>query len=611
VELVACGEPLPLAIVERLADPAAIGAAEDSGLVVAEADGRRVQTWLAHPLYGDVLRARMRLARSRQLYGSLAAELLGTALNRRDDMLRAAVWQVDSGTITRPDVVREGARLAIGRASLDLAERLARAARAARPDPETDRLLAEILEYQGRSSEAAAILPVEPPADLVGRIKWAVTSSESSYWGDGDVVAAHAALDTVAGQPQVEASRSWILFFDGQCAQAVRTARTVLAGPDADPLAVVWASAAGIAAHGFLGDLDEARAMHRRAIPVARQHAADLPWAVFEIDVGACLAHLACGELRLAESIATAGYDTAVDANVPMMVAGWALYRGLVAVHRGHLADAEALLTEALAGFETSDTFRLSRCCLAALAWTCALRDDHAAARQWMARADRLTTGANRLFTPWLTLWRGWVARSAGAVGEATQLAAESADLARAGAMTTAEAVARYDQIRVGAPPGGWPLDRLATLPGAVPALLTTAARALAGHDDVALAGVADDLTAKGHDLLAAEVATIAARGLRKRGHDLAGVVAEKAAVLRGRCGDACTPLLTTPDLTTVLTPREREVLLMAAEHTSKQIAQRLGLAVPTVNNTLARAYTKLGIAGRAELRPLLRNARG
>ena len=33
---------------------------------------------------------------------------------------------------------------------------------------------------------------------------------------------------------------------------------------------------------------------------------------------------------------------------------------------------------------------------------------------------------------------------------------------------------------------------------------------------------------------------------------------------------------------------------MLAAGHSSKEIAERLGLAVTTVNNTLARAYGKL-----------------
>lgn len=44
----------------------------------------------------------------------------------------------------------------------------------------------------------------------------------------------------------------------------------------------------------------------------------------------------------------------------------------------------------------------------------------------------------------------------------------------------------------------------------------------------------------------------------------------------------------------------------MAAGYTNAQIADQLEIAVPAVNNNLARAYAKLGISGRAELRDLL-----
>jgi DNA-binding CsgD family transcriptional regulator len=45
---------------------------------------------------------------------------------------------------------------------------------------------------------------------------------------------------------------------------------------------------------------------------------------------------------------------------------------------------------------------------------------------------------------------------------------------------------------------------------------------------------------------------------------------------------------------------------MLAVEHTSAEIAGRLRLAVATVNNNLARAYHKLGINGRSQLRDLL-----
>jgi DNA-binding CsgD family transcriptional regulator len=57
---------------------------------------------------------------------------------------------------------------------------------------------------------------------------------------------------------------------------------------------------------------------------------------------------------------------------------------------------------------------------------------------------------------------------------------------------------------------------------------------------------------------------------------------------------------------TTLLTPRECEVSALAASGMpSKVIAAHLSLSLRTVNNHLARAYNKLGVSKRAELRAL------
>jgi DNA-binding CsgD family transcriptional regulator len=50
------------------------------------------------------------------------------------------------------------------------------------------------------------------------------------------------------------------------------------------------------------------------------------------------------------------------------------------------------------------------------------------------------------------------------------------------------------------------------------------------------------------------------------------------------------------------LTPREIEVLrLLAGGHTAKEIAARLGMAVPTANRHTANLYNKIGARGRAD----------
>ena len=51
------------------------------------------------------------------------------------------------------------------------------------------------------------------------------------------------------------------------------------------------------------------------------------------------------------------------------------------------------------------------------------------------------------------------------------------------------------------------------------------------------------------------------------------------------------------------LTNREREIALLAADGlASRVIAERLYLSVRTVDNHLARIYTKLGVTNRSEL---------
>ncbi|MFF5290301.1 helix-turn-helix transcriptional regulator [Paractinoplanes globisporus] len=599
VEMVACGEPVPLGFLERVAGPAAVAAAEESGLVVCEPAGARIEARLDHPVFGEVMRARMPAARSRQVYRELAGQLLSTPLRRHDDPLRAALWQVESGLIVRPDLVRAGARLAIGRAGLVLAERLARAARDADPSAAADWLLAEILEYQGRSDEAAALLPAAPPPAEAERVRWAVARADWLYWACGDLAAALDTLDAARGHSTIEGARAFLLCFAGRCADAVATAYGVLDRADSHPQGLVWAAASATASLGFLGRVDEAEALRRRGNAIAVAHAGALPWGKFQIELGACLAHLAGGHPAIAAGIAADGYRAALGGGAPMMVSGWALYGGIVAATRGDVNRAESLLTEALAGFDRNDTFRLRRCCLAALAWVHALRGDHETAADRLARSDKLDNGTNQLFAPWIGTWRAWVAHAGGDTAGAAELAAGAADRAEAAAMPVVAAMARLDAVRLG--------GRAPSFDSAPAGAAHTATCALAEGDPAALLRAADVLGDRGYRLHAAELATVAGGILRRAGRrGQAGIVAAKVAALRASCPGARTPLLAQDDLQELLTPREWQVALLAGRHSSKDIAGRLGLAVPTVNNTLARAYVKLGVTRRDQLRDLL-----
>jgi DNA-binding CsgD family transcriptional regulator len=291
------------------------------------------------------------------------------------------------------------------------------------------------------------------------------------------------------------------------------------------------------------------------------------------------------------------------------MAALWAGLRGIVAKAQGRVGDAQAALREAVALLEGGDEYQCVRACLAELAGAAALAGDLPAARGWLSRADGHKRGVNRLYDPWVELDRAWVEAAAGSVSAAVTLAHQAGRLAREGDQPTFEAVALYTVARLGSAAAA--AERLAALAAqlqdAFVRVLAEAAAALAGDDGDALERSAAAFTEYGQLLLAAEAMAAAARAHRRAGH--AGRVratTERAAGLASACQGARTPLLDLAGLGTALSRREREVATLAATMPSREVAQRLGLSVHTVNNTLARAYAKLGIRNRSELATVL-----
>jgi DNA-binding CsgD family transcriptional regulator len=228
----------------------------------------------------------------------------------------------------------------------------------------------------------------------------------------------------------------------------------------------------------------------------------------------------------------------------------------------------------------------------------------------WLDRADARAGEANRYFDPWAELDRAWVAAAAGELTRAAGLAARAADMARASRQFTFEAAALYDVARLGAPVDvRQRLEELAgLLEGRLAAVLASSAVALAAEDGAALDRVGAAFQDLGALLLAAEAKAAAARAHRAAGRDAsANASQEQAAALAAACQGARTPGLGPAMPASVLTPREREVALLAAtQASSREIATRLHLSVRTVDNHLGRVYGKLGVSSRAQLAALL-----
>src|SRR6266498_2709193 len=434
LEVIACGEPLSLDLLDRLVGPHVAVAAERTGLMVSERSGRRVLVRLAHPLYAEIIRARLAPARVRRVWERIAAALADTPMRRRDDHLFTGLAHLRAQRRTDPDLLLTAARRAYARIDLDLAEALARAAREAGGGWQADQLLAEALDRNGRHTEAAGVLPHPPAGDDVEHVRWAVTRARVLYWGFGQAGEAERILSGTAGRPgqgPADATRSWILLFDGRCPDSIRAAEAVLGCDGAEPDSIVPAAAAATIAASLLGRFDHAQTAYERGMDAVRGLSEE-PWGTTLLGIAGCLRHLFTGAAHEAWLLAdgrfqATAHKSTADKTMGTVAGIWAVYRGIVARFQGNLDLAAAALREAAVLLADSDAYHLLRHCFAELAAVAALCGDAADATGWLDRADDRRREAGRLYEPWAELNRAWAQSATGSPSSATWSRARSA----------------------------------------------------------------------------------------------------------------------------------------------------------------------------------------
>jgi DNA-binding CsgD family transcriptional regulator len=620
-EALACGQPLPVPMLEDLCGRDALAHAERRRLVVIENSGSRLVVRLAHPLYAEVIRASMPRYREVQLARRLAEAIESTPMRRRDDVLSAARWRLRAGLPARPGPALVAVAHALDRAELVLAEELARAARRAGGGWPADLALAEVLVAQGQYRQAAATLPAPPPrdSDRDAWVRWRIAGDRIRYWGGSPDWSDVDGWDDRGGEPAVSAARSWLSILEGQSAEGLRQASGALRSAHLAPDAANWAASATIAALGLLGRHGQAMAALRRGLAVAESNRDAHPWGKAQVAASGCLALLACGRLAEAAEAAEHGYREALELTASMRSAGplvgvWAAVRGVVARNQGRAGPALAALGEATALLEQWPAFRLARVYLAQRAAAHAITGDAAAAADWLRRADELGGSPGRLFDAWLERDRGWVVAAAGDLTAAAGHAHRAADLARATGQPAFEALALYDAVRFSVGTGAAAaVGRLAGLAaeygdGIVPTLAQAASALDAGDAALTLDQVAAALAGAGHLVYAAEAAAEAYHRHAKAGRRVrAQASLGRATELLRECGQVRTQLLDLTGAENSLTARELHVARLAATGQSgPSIAAKLGLSVRTVNNHLGRVYSKLGVTGRTELAEMI-----
>src|SRR5262249_9550692 len=127
-------------------------------LVTATTTGRRTTLRLAHPLYGEVLRGRLRPLRRRRIYQQLADMVEAAGARRREDVVQMALWRVASGGRVAGPQLLQAARLARAGGTPDLAVELLATADGSVRAGERAEVLAEAHALQGRHDDVERVV---------------------------------------------------------------------------------------------------------------------------------------------------------------------------------------------------------------------------------------------------------------------------------------------------------------------------------------------------------------------------------------------------------------------------------------------------------------------
>lgn len=624
VDLVAAGEPVPVAVARALVPVDALAALERRGVLTVDAIGDG-SVRFGHPLYGEVVRARLPVLGLLQIRARLATAFDGCAGLPADDRLRATSWLLDAGEPLDADRAVESAATALSLGDRRLAERLAMAAREAAASSDEPAaldaavLLGETLVLDSRPYEAEAVLAPLGALALSDeqRGRRAASRIRGLAYGGRDLEAARDAvadldlLDEGPWRDYVTAQWATALAMWGRPGEAERLLTPLVDSADpatrfrAFPARNVCLLAAGDvveATEQALGLLFEALAARER-VPRAPAWVG----SALVVDLGLR------GDLDGAERFVLLG-DADPMNRLPANRAFLELIRGRIAVLRGDAASGVAGLELAARLFAGHDDEDWGAVVTAALIEAYALlgrRDEAelAASATRVALVD-LAGHVNTHEMARSLAWLPWATGDARAAAAALLEVAASSEAAGFGVFA---ALAAHDALRLGA---GTPaidiLDRLGqTVDGERVGCYVADARARRVDDGAALEAVADRLEALGMRLEAADVVAAASDAYGRAGLGQAATrAANRAGRLAGGCPGVRTPALVGLHAAPDLTPRELAVAQLAAEGlTSREIAERLVVSVRTVDNQLSRVYLKLGIAGRVGLAEALGTA--
>jgi DNA-binding CsgD family transcriptional regulator len=615
LDALAFGEPLGVACLLTLTDADKLGELERRGLIVTASDGRRLEACLTHPLYGEVIRARIPALRSRAVLQHLADRVQAVGARRREDALRFATWRLDAGGAMTPELMVTAALTARNRWDLTLAGRLADAAMQAGAGFEAALLRAEVALLQGRGEQAeeqlAALAPLAADDEQRVRVVSARVGNLVSALGRtadalGVIEEAAAVVADPASRDHLAARRAFVLHMGGQLTEALEVIEPLLARAEGPGSA--YACYTGGACLARAGRFSEALIVSEKSAAPEASHTGppQLSFRPSMHTVVRCSVFVGSGAMEEAEALAAAEYAAGVAGGSVTVQAVFSLLLSRVHLAMGNVTSAARYAREARNLFRERQWRTLARTALTYLAQAEALGGSAEGARAALIELGGLGLPADDLNAVELLRARAWTEVAAGDLAAARTRLREAAAVARGRGDLVWEDDVVHDLARLGWADEARPrLQELSALvEGDLAPTRAEHAAALLADDAEGLGRVSQAFAGMGAWLLAAEAAAAAAVALRRRGQVRRAASAElRAAELARLCQGAITPALRAIETQALLSTREIEVAgLAAAGLANKEIATRLSVSVRTVENHLQRVYEKLGVARRADL---------
>ncbi|MGH4017215.1 MAG: AAA family ATPase, partial [Pseudonocardiaceae bacterium] len=468
LEVLAVGEPLPAELFGSIVGSRVVQELHTSGLLTQERQGRTDSLRLAHPLYAESMRAGLGAVRRRTVYRRLADALHATGVHRRDDVLRVALWRLESGESADPATLVAGARRARAMFDHRLAERLARAAVDESGGTDAWVTLADALYWQGRYDAARSMIlqhappdaPLDIPLDAHTAIvaEWARVASSIFFWGLGDAERAEeimqSAEQAMAPGPEHDllvAHRATLAFFHGRPKDAVAAAEGLLTRESTSDEITVAARIAAVPALAVLGRCSAALHLADEGMQAGRRLLDERPYLVGELLAGQAVAYWTAGRYRQMEDLASAAYQRVVAEKAHDLRGLWAMLLGRAALAAGQAATARHRLREACALLRQHDPGGLLPWALGGAALAAALLGGVEDAQQALAEQRRSQLSAVRIFEWDAVLAQAWTAAARGELSAARSLACRAADLAAARGLRCPELEALHDAVRLGA----------------------------------------------------------------------------------------------------------------------------------------------------------------